>query len=353
MTTATNPDEQFQTDLNRIELDITSLQSKVRLATLRDKVEDLQTTINGMGQDIANLREKGYAFERELENQAADYVTQWVKLKSGVVMQIEQQARSLQAALRPLETQVTQIAGQNHRVAGPLLAKIESGIQTLEGNVTAAERSIGGMFDKFDNQVYQTTKHLKDIKWMLSELAEASFTLLATESGIMAVKAIWAKDGKERKDDPEGVLYLTDQRLIFEQKEEVATKKVLFVATEKKLVQEKRWETPVATIENAKARKEGFMKKDDFIDIQLGNGAPFDALTLHIWQPADEWVALLKHAKAKEFDATRAIAIAAEEVEKVKSAPTQCPSCGGTINQVVLRGMDSISCEYCGAVIRL
>ena len=95
------------------------------------------------------------------------------------------------------------------------------------------------------------------------------------------------------------------------------------------------------------------MNKDDFIDIQLAASAPYASLALHIWQPGDDWRALINRAKAKEFDATRAIAISVEEVEKVKSAPTQCESCGGTINQVVLRGMDSITCEYCGAVIRL
>lgn len=353
MTEATTPAEEFQRDLNRIQLDITSLQNKVRLTMLRDKIEDLQTTVNGMGQQIANLREKGYVFESELENQATDYIAQWTKLKPSIMAQVEQQARTLQASLRPLEAQVTQIAGQGYRTAAAFLPKIESGLKTLDGNVSAAERSIGGMFDKFDNQVYQTTKHLKAIEWMLTELAQASFTLLATEAGIMAVKAVWAKDGKERKDDPEGVLYLTDQRLIFEQKEEVATKKVLFVATEKKLVQQTLWDAPVALIEDVKARKEGFMNKDDLIEVRFGSGAPFNAIHAHIWQSGDEWVALLKRAKAKEFDAMRAIAIDVTEVEKVKAAPTQCSSCGGVINQVVLRGMDSITCEFCGVVIRL
>jgi len=41
------------------------------------------------------------------------------------------------------------------------------------------------------------------------------------------------------------------------------------------------------------------------------------------------------------------------EVEKVKSLPSQCPSCGGNLDQVVLRGQDSVKCEYCGYVIRL
>ena len=235
----------------------------------------------------------------------------------------------------------------------PQVDRLTTQVEALKGRAEAAQNSIRGSYDDFEDNVDSVEYHLEKLEWMLTELAEASFDLLATESGIMAVKAVWAKDGKERKDDPEGVLYLTDQRLIFEQKEKVATKKVLFIATEKKLVQEKLWEAPVALIEEAKARKEGFMNKDDFIEVHFGSGLSYDSAHVHVWEPADEWMALIKRAKAKEFDATRAIAISAEEVEKVKSAPTQCPSCGGVINQIVLRGMDSISCEYCGAVIRL
>jgi uncharacterized Zn-finger protein len=40
-------------------------------------------------------------------------------------------------------------------------------------------------------------------------------------------------------------------------------------------------------------------------------------------------------------------------VEKAKSAPVQCPYCGGSITKPVLRGMDSITCDFCGKVIRL
>ena len=87
--------------------------------------------------------------------------------------------------------------------------------------------------------------------------------------------------------------------------------------------------------------------------MRFGSGVPFDVLHVHICQRGDEWKALLKRAKAKEFDGTRAIAIDEAAVEKVKDAPTKCPSCGGAINQVVLRGMESITCEFCGDVIRL
>ena len=347
--------DQVKSDIQSLQSSLRELQDAVRLSTIRDSVEDLQTSVNGMDQRIASLRERGYAFEKELEGRAADFSEQWADLAPNIRRQIEREAQTLERSLRPLETQITDMATKRGAPLAlkPQVDRLTTQVEALKGRAEAAQNSIRGSYDDFEDNVDSVEYHLEKLEWMLTELAEASFDLLATESGIMAVKAVWAKDGKERKDDPEGVLYLTDQRLIFEQKEKVATKKVLFIATEKKLVQEKLWEAPVALIEEAKARKEGFMNKDDFIEVHFGSGLSYDSAHVHVWEPADEWMALIKRAKAKEFDATRAIAISAEEVEKVKSAPTQCPSCGGVINQIVLRGMDSISCEYCGAVIRL
>ena len=73
----------------------------------------------------------------------------------------------------------------------------------------------------------------------------------------------------------------------------------------------------------------------------------------HIWQDNAAWQALINRAKNKDFDQGRAVALDQAAVDKVKAAPAQCPSCGGNITTVVLRGMDSIKCEYCGLVIRL
>jgi len=327
----------------------------VRMTDIRDSVEDLGTSINGMDRRIESLRGRGYAFEKDLEEMATDFEKEWTDIAPKLEAQIEKEASNLERSLRPLETQIAGLVEESGAPAAlrPRLSKLKSQVESLEGRVEAAEGSIRGRYDQFSGDVQKVKYHLTKLEWMLTELSEASFELLATESGIMAVKAVWAKGGKQTKDDPEGVLYLTDQRILFEQKEKVATKKVLFVATEKKLVQELLWEAPLALIEETKARKQGFLNKDDYIEVRFGSSAPFDVLHVHIWHSGDEWKALLKRAKAKEFDATRAIVIDEAAAKKVKDAPTKCPSCGGVINQVVLRGMESITCEYCGAVIRL
>jgi len=347
--------EQVKSEISSLRFSLGNLQTSVRLTTIRDSVEDLQSSVLGMDRRIQTLRKQGYAFEKELETLAADYVQQWQGLAPDIKAEIDREAGGLQRSLRPLEMQFSQLEGDSSPPAAVRnqLTALESRLEGLESRVDAAESSIRGMYDQFSSDFYQASAHLSDLEWMLTELSEATFHLLASESGIMAVKAVWAQSGEETKNDPEGVLYLTDQRLIFEQKEKVATKKVLFIATEKELIQETRWEVPGSQIEEVSSQRKGFLKKDQFIEVKFRSGSPLESALLHIWQPGDEWVSLINRARGGEFDATRAVPIDEDILQKVANAPTQCDSCGGAINQPILRGMDSITCEYCGTVIRI
>ena len=350
-----NPVEQFSDDVRALQNKIGSLQQSVQLTKTRDSVEDVQTNVNGMAQRIQNLRMRGYVFEKDLESQAQAFVTSWALLYPNLQAQINLQSNALVNALRPVEMQMPQLASMagNPAMGRGLLASLQSAVEGVESKVSASEQAIEGMYDQFNNQVYAATKHLNDIEYMVTQLAEASFQLLPTEAGIAAVKAVWCKAGKEQKEDPEGVLYLTDQRLLFEQKEEVATKKVLFVVTEKKKVQGLLLEAPVALVDKVDTSKQGMLKNEDHIELRFLSGAPLQMAHFHIWQENAAWQALINRAKSRDFDKGRAVALDQAALDKVKAAPAQCPSCGGNITTVVLRGMDSINCEYCGFVIRL
>jgi prefoldin subunit 5 len=347
--------QQIESEINALQSQVSRLEDLARLSDVRDAAEDFQTRVRAMPQRVANLRQGGYAFEKELEDQAADFVRQWGSLYPSVTSQINQQSAALQAQLRTINNQLTQLARlkSNPTAARPVLNSAKSAADQLDAKAESAGRMVKGMYDNLESQVSGVDRHLTAVEWMMQQLAEAAFTLLPTESGIMAVKAVWYQGGKERDEDPDGVLYLTDQRLLFEQKEVVATKKVLFITTEKKKVQELEWEAPVALVESVTTSKHGLMKNEDHIHIHFGSGAPYSLIDLHIWQPCDEWARLINRARSRDFDQTRAIAIDRAAAERVKAAPVQCPSCGATITQVVLRGMDSINCEYCGFLIRL
>ncbi len=347
--------EELSNQISSLQSRLNSLEDETRLTKVRDAVEALQTIINGLGQQISGLRSRGYVFGRDLETRAANFSSQWTQAAPNVTNQIDQQSNRLQAALAPLRTRTNELAAASNGISAAqnILNQLDPQVASLESQVSAAESQIHSMVDGLQNQVSDFDGQLKKIDWMLTQLAEASFRLLATEAGVMAVKAVWVKGGKEQKDDPDGVLYLTDQRLIFEEKEEVAKEKVLFIATKKEKVQKLLLNAPVTTVESITTSKQGLLKNEDHIEIRFGAGAPVESAHFHIWQPCDEWQALINRAKSKDFDNDRAVAIDAAAAAKVKAAPSQCPNCGGNINQVVLRGQDSIKCEFCGFVIRL
>jgi hypothetical protein len=353
--TTPNPAQEIASEINTLQSKIGDLQEHVRLTSVRDAIEDLQTTVNGMAQRIATLRTRGYVFEKDLESQAKAFAESWALLYPNLQAQVNSQSTTLINALRPIELQMPQLAASagNPGMARGLLNTLQSSTSMLEDQVSAAEKAIEGMYDTFSNQVSSATRHLEEIEYLVQQLSEASFQMLPTEAGIAAVKAVWCKTGKQQKDDPEGVLYLTDQRILFEQKEEIATKKVLFVTTEKQKVQNLQLETPVSLVEKVDTSKQGLLKNEDHIEIRFGSGAPMELVHFHIWQDNNTWQALINRAKSKDFDGGRAVAIDQTAVDKVKAAPSQCPSCGGNITKPVMRGQDSMTCEYCGFVIRL
>jgi len=355
-TTPPTPAQQLAEDIQSLQSKLNNLQSQVRLSNLRDELEDLETTTNGLGQRVRDLRSQGYAFEKELEARAADLKRRWAALRLLALQQITQQSNQLDMEVRSVETLMMQLTARanNLSLARPMVSQTESAVSSLESKVSGAETSIRGMYDTYQAELRQFTTHLDEVTWMLTQLAQACFRLLPTECGILAVEAVWVKDGKEDKGDPKGVLYLTDQRILFEQKQEVATKKVLFITTEKQKVQQLLLEVPVVLMETVKGSKQGLFSHEDHLELTFASGAPFYTLHFHLdGQDSSRWQGLLGQAKSKIFDQDRAVAIDASQVEKAKSAPSQCPACGGAVNQPVLRGMDSLDCEFCGYVMRL
>ena len=348
--------EQISSEINSLQRRVKSLQSQVRLADLQDRVEDLETNSAALGNRVEDLRTRGYLFEKNLEHQAKEQASQWAKIRPNVQQHLRRQTRLLEQDLRPIETEMTRLAARSRNpvAAKSLLQRLEPKVDMLEGKASAASNSISGLFDQYANQVSQFSTRLDKIDWMLTQLSEATFDLLPTEGGIAAVKATWIKGRKERDEDPKGLLYLTDQRVIFEQKQEIATKKVLFVTTDKEMVQEHLFDVPVAMIAKVKAFEKGFLGKEDHLEVTFESGAPLSSAHFHIFgQDSDYWQGLIGRVKEKEFDKDRAVEIDQEQVDKVRAVPSNCPSCGAPITETVLRGMETLSCQFCGHVIRL
>ncbi|MCK5641494.1 MAG: hypothetical protein KAJ19_11880, partial [Gammaproteobacteria bacterium] len=185
--------EQVKNDIQSLQSSLREMQSSVRMTDTRDRVEDLGTSVNGMDRRIKSLRERGYAFEKDLEVMAADFQKEWAAIAPKIEAQIGKEAISMERSLRPLETEITRLAGESGAPSAlrPRVKELKSQVETLEGRIEAVEGSIRGIYDQFSSDFQKVKYHLTKLEWMLTEISEASFEMLATESGIMAVKAVW------------------------------------------------------------------------------------------------------------------------------------------------------------------
>jgi len=328
------------------------IQEKALLTSTRDQAEDVETQANRVFDLARSVREKGYAWEKDLEPKCLDFRKRWAELKPSVMQSIVRESAALKVRVAQAEADVAQAATRavSPAAADAVLPAVEHTLETLTGAAESAEKAVQGMFDSLASDLGALESRLTRIAWMIDQAAASKVEWLAAETAVRAVKAQWEKDGD---DGPKGILYLTDQRLAFERKEDVATKKILFITTEKEKVQEAMLIVPLAELKEVTASKKGLMGHEDHLDFEFTSAAPVRKVHFHIdGQDCNEWQATIGRVKDGEIEKSRVTPISEEEKERLRSAPTKCSSCGGVIKAPILRGQTEIHCTYCGAVTR-
>lgn len=262
------------------------------------------------------------------------------------------------------------------KAAGDLAAAVESAIDAsgdsvddaqaaaiigqLEGAMARAEKSIEGskeriqaLYGNVPGNVGQTESQLSDIETWLERAKTANFEWNAGEDMYMVVKAEWKKTGN-KKEDPDGFLYITSQRLVMEQ----AEKKGGFMGFGGKRVEELLWESPIGAMEEIDYEKKGLLGGIDLIHIRFGSGGPFGDVTLEVKEGihARVFASKLQQAASGAIERERGLERSDAEkafVDAIADLPTTCPVCGATLDQEVTRGMTQLECAYCGAIVRI
>jgi len=264
--TSTAQAETAQAQLEALTQRLAALQQAAALTDINDDLADVDGELTTLPADIEALRVRGYVFRNYLERKVEVLSGQWAEARERVFQEIERRsrelARDMAQAERALQTAQTGGAAQ--------ISTAESGIQMLESKVSAAQDSIEAMFDALDDNVTQTQAQVEAIEWALDQADQASFDFYPAEDLVAACRAQFLETKKE---GPEGILFLTDERLVFERKEEVATKKVLFITTEKETVQEPIFAVPIGQIEEVKASQAGFLGHKEMLELGFSGEA--------------------------------------------------------------------------------
>jgi hypothetical protein len=298
------------------------------------------------------LRARGYLHSEQLEDRLEALETRWDNVRPRVETTLQQHISRLDKQIDEAERQVHSL-----RPVDASLRITESVLKSLEQRIGAAETAVSNLYTGMESDLYAIQSDLNRVTAMMDDLGQSkAIQLRLTEGPLLAVKAQWQQSGD---DGPEGVIFLTDQRLFFEQREEIVTKKRLGIfKAESEMIQELRLEIEVADIDSVEDKEEGGflgMGKDDILELGLSANAPLARARFHLkGQDSADWAAMIKRIQTGEIDGDRAddyVESLAEAQKTTLTFPSHCPNCYAAVPSPP-RGVLTVTCEFCGTIVK-
>lgn len=349
-TTPTAMDE-LRLEVDRIQDQFADLESKAQLSTVYSAIGDFDSKLVELPFAIDALRDRGYVHSGRLDDRLEALDQSWDNVRPRVEAALNNHIRRLDQELNETERQVDTL-----RPNSAAISAAKSAVNSLSGRIDAARDAVSGLYEGMELELSGISSEISAITRMMDLLAESqAIRLLQAEGPLLAVKTEWQRDGK---DGPEGVLFLTDQRLLFEQREEVVTKKTFGIfksASETKI--DLLLDIQVGDVESVTDKQEGGflgMGKDDILEFVFAASAPVSRARFHLkGHDSSDWAAMIKRIQTDEIDEDRADEYVDELQEAVAVAaafPSACPSCFAELPPPPV-GIMSVSCEFCGAQI--
>jgi hypothetical protein len=322
------------------------LEDQSELTSVQDAITRIDERMVEFPAQLKSLRRRGFVHTRELEQRLHSQQRQWRKNSPKVETALRAHKSRLKASTRSTSRLVARArAGQVSTVSSA-----ESSVDGLKRKIASSERELGAHYNNVDSELYTIEAELRRIEWMLNALEEsAEIQLRSSEGPLRAVESEWHRDGD---DGPEGVLFLTDQRLLFEQREEIVTKKRFgLFKTDSEIVQKLWLDINVSDIEKVEDSEEGGflgMGKADILELVCSADAPISRGRFHIkGQESSDWRSLIKRAQSGE--------VATERHARAKATPTlkfpsSCPNCMASLPEAN-RGATKVKCDFCSSMI--
>ncbi len=329
------------------------LESQAQLEDIFSAVGEIDNKLTKLPFDLEALRDRGYVHSGLLEDKLEALDDKWDEVRPRVEKALAEQVDRLDRELDQTERQVNRLGNANAALA----KTVDSAVDSLGSRITAARRALDGLYDGIETELYQIEYSLGQVGKMLDLMAGSQeIRLLEAEGPLLAVKAEWHQDGEE---GPKGFLFLTDQRLLFEQREEVVTKKRFGIfKAESEMVQKLHIAVQVHEIEQIVHKEEGGflgMGKDDILELVFAATASLSRARFHLdGQDSEDWAAMINRVQSGEVDKDRSDEYLDElEAAEITSAsfPEQCPKCYAAVPEQP-RGVTTYTCEFCGATIQ-
>lgn len=323
------------------------------MSDVYDEIGRISTMLNKLPSELDELRQRGYVHGGSLDDRLLDLDDQWDAVEPRVHDMVMTEQQTLGKEVTAARFVVAR-AGRSESGSAAASDRIDA----LEQKINTAKRNIENLYNDIHVALRDIKQQLHAADELLDWIEESShIKLLEAEGPVTGAEAQWLRDADE--DGPTGILILTDQRLLFEQREKIVTRRMLGIfARESEMRQELLLDIDESDIESVVADEKkgrfGFGKKE-IVRLVGTADADFSRLAFLLKDAdSDDWARMLKRVMTGDIDSDRDEAfVEAMEVaaEIAASFPTTCPSCLATLPEPQ-RGDTSISCEFCGSVVK-
>jgi hypothetical protein len=271
------------------------LSSAVTLQSARDTLQSAARQRDALDQAAQKLANAHYPHSAAVNAQVNALTAAFGPLSESAAHIIETAAPRLQAELAQSVRAIELALGGNDALLQPCL----DALSALDERVKLAHSQVEAALSPFNSPRYDLEDLLRKLTWSMAQWAEFSGDRAGSGSLYIACEAEWVQTGRGG-DDPDGVLYLTDARLVFEQKEKKNKTLGMFGG---KLVQEVEFSIPLTDITGVRTKNEGLLGGKDILFIELASGDPARELKIEVKGGANNktWAAHLERAKAGQF----------------------------------------------------
>lgn len=342
---------ELQAKIDELTERFTAIDEAAQLADVYAAVARLDDALLNHSLTLEALRARGYVHGGQLDDRLNALDDQWDDVRPRVESLLRANVGQLDQEVDAVERRVAALATAPSEAA---VRSADMALNSAKTRIDKVEDNLSGLYSALESDLYRLEADLGRVEKMMTWLDEApDIVLRETEGPIVAAKAEWQRDSEGN--GPEGYLFLTDQRLIFEQREEVVTKRRFGIfKAESEMLQSVLLTLNANEIEQVMDEEEGRFRKKELLTVRGGPRAAVAEARFRLHQAdSAEWATILRRVLSGEIDADRDEpyqAAAAEATELAAGFPENCPACMAAVPPVQ-RGVTEIVCAYCGQTI--
>ncbi|MGB0387475.1 MAG: hypothetical protein ACPGWR_21870 [Ardenticatenaceae bacterium] len=279
-----------------------TLEAGVRFKTQLNALSRLEENLFGLPARLQALEEQGVAIPATLVDQMGRQTEQLKQVSAETREVAERYQQSLQprvdALWRIIEQNDRLIGEDGYEAHGQAITSNQKEGDRLKLEMEQAEEAIHDCFNEAANQTRLLLQQVTHLERAAEALKAATFTL---DRGEVLIDAAEGAEQLQPGGQPlEGVLFLTTQRLIFEQRQEVV-KSRFFLFSKKERIEKVRFAEPLNQVSNVSLQPQHGAQR---LHLTLTKRANVPHATFGLNNHAQQWLTRVNQVRLGELQPT-------------------------------------------------